>query len=210
MNRDGRNDDDADWLLAQLANGQQPARQEPPVAPPAFPVPPVRMPRREPVAPTASRFPCRWPPQPPAPRREEVLDWFSLAEPPAAPDAATRALPVIGGPLAPSEGTPAVPQSPALPGEPPPHRPSPPADTRRGIRRSPSDAPTARRARLLTADLGRAARRVGAADVRGRGQSRPAAGRAARAARTPAAARPCRRPQRPCRRPPLRRRRPVR
>jgi hypothetical protein len=107
MNGDGRNDDDADWLLAQLANGQPSARQDPPVAPP-------------PVAtPAAAAPPAAVPPAAPpsAPRREEVLDWFSLAEPPAAPDAATRALPVIGGPLAPTEHTPPAPQPPAFPGQ---------------------------------------------------------------------------------------------
>ena len=98
MNGDGRDFDDADWLLAQLAAGRPPARQDPPVAPPPADVPKAASTRApEEVTPAV---PSR--PSAPAPRREEVLDWFSLAEPPSAADAATRALPVIGGPPAPS------------------------------------------------------------------------------------------------------------
>ena len=92
MNHDGQNSDDADWLLAQLAAGSVPERQDPPAESP----PPVAPPQQ------AAPAPAPPPPLVPAPRRDEVLDWFSLAEPPSAPDAATRALPVIGGPLAPS------------------------------------------------------------------------------------------------------------
>ena len=51
MNHDGRDADDADWLLAQLVNGPTPARQEPPVAPPP---PPVAPPARGRVAARAS------------------------------------------------------------------------------------------------------------------------------------------------------------
>ena len=86
MNSDGRDSDDADWLLAQLAGARTPPRQDPPVVPPPVVTPPAAVRPQSPAE----------PPSPP-PRREEVLDWFSLAESEAAPDAATRALPVIGG-----------------------------------------------------------------------------------------------------------------
>ncbi|NUT58539.1 MAG: hypothetical protein HOQ00_06790, partial [Agromyces sp.] len=91
MERDGRNPDDAaDWLLAQLAAGPA-AREEPPVAPPpASPIADAAPASPAPVVPPRSIEP--------GPRREEVLDWFSVAEPPSATDAATRALPVIGNP----------------------------------------------------------------------------------------------------------------
>lgn len=113
MSGDGRNSDDADWLLAQLAAGG-PARQDPPVAPP----PAADLPA--PIVPAA-------PPRPttPAPRREEVLDWFSLAEPTSAPDAATRALPVIGGPPAAVVEPPAA--APVPPAAVPPAAPAPAA-----------------------------------------------------------------------------------
>lgn len=118
MNDDGRESDDAEWLLAQLAN-DRPTRREPPVAPPSV----------EPPAPTdASASPA-------PPRREESLDWFSLAEPVPEPDAATRALPVIGeegandaavppaaAPVPPATTvppTPPVPPTPAVPPTPP-------------------------------------------------------------------------------------------
>ncbi|MFC9559466.1 hypothetical protein [Agromyces sp. NPDC056965] len=82
----GLGGDGADWLLAQLAGGEAPRRdvQPPPVAPPAQPVQ-----QAAPAAPSAPRTP--------APRREEVLDWFSEAPAPGA-DAVTAALPVVGSP----------------------------------------------------------------------------------------------------------------
>ena len=121
----GSADDGADWLLAQLASGRAPERPVPPVAPP----PAAQAPPAEPVAP---------PVREPAPRREEVLDWFSLAEPASASDAATRALPVIGAPTtaqppAPAEPPTAPPPAAAPAGLPswnPPfavNRPTPPA-----------------------------------------------------------------------------------
>ena len=86
-------DDGTDWLLAQLVTGRTPeSQQQPPASsePPAAPAQPEPEALRTPAAPD---LPLR----PPSPRREEELDWFSLAEPPA-PDAATRALPVVGEP----------------------------------------------------------------------------------------------------------------
>ncbi|WP_438853650.1 septum formation family protein [Agromyces sp. M3QZ16-3] len=90
--RDGRYDpsgfdDDTDWLMSQLGSGRRPdleGRQapQPPVAPAA------EAPRAE----TA-------PPSRPRRRSEESLDWFSVAEPAAADDAPTRALPVVGDPI---------------------------------------------------------------------------------------------------------------
>ena len=93
-------DGGTDWLLAQLVTGRtSESQQQPPdsTEPPAAPVQP------DPEAPAAAEpdLPLR----PPAPRREEELDWFSLAEPPT-DDAATRALPVVGEPAAPAETTP--------------------------------------------------------------------------------------------------------
>src|SRR6188508_661241 len=85
-------DDGTDWLLAQLVTGRTPESQQQPPAPTELPAAPAEP---EPEAPASAEpdLPLR----PPAPRREEELDWFSLAEPPAA-DAATRALPVVGEP----------------------------------------------------------------------------------------------------------------
>jgi|GEM_PF-391879 len=90
--RDGRYDangfdDDTDWLMSQLGSGRRPdleGRQGPqqPVAP--VPEPP----RVDPA-----------PPSRPRRRSEESLDWFSVAEPAAADDAPTRALPVVGEPI---------------------------------------------------------------------------------------------------------------
>ncbi|MFE6254271.1 hypothetical protein [Agromyces sp. NPDC057865] len=112
MERDGRNSDDAaDWLLAQLAAGPA-ARDEPSVAPPPAAAVPAAP---EPVIPPRSIEP--------GPRREEVLDWFSVAEPTSATDAATRVLPVIGTP-------PQAPSAPAAvepPASPPPPATFPPA-----------------------------------------------------------------------------------
>ncbi|MFE6965204.1 septum formation family protein [Agromyces sp. NPDC057679] len=100
-------DDGADWLLAQLAGGgasgsapQASPPQTPPQVPSAFAAP-VAPAAPAPVPPHLAATP-----QPPAapttpPRsshHEEVLDWFSLAEPPSRDDSATRALPVIGDP----------------------------------------------------------------------------------------------------------------
>ncbi len=107
----GNTDDGADWLLAQLANGRTPERAVPPVAPP----PAAQTPPAEPVAP---------PVREPAPRREEVLDWFSLAEPASATDAATRALPVIGAPTAGQPPAPAQPPTAPPPAAPPAGLPS--------------------------------------------------------------------------------------
>ena len=121
MNHDGRDADDADWLLAQLVNGPTPARQDPPVAPPPAAVTPPEPIASQPAAPPQ--------PQTPAPRREEVLDWFSLAEPASAPDAATRALPVIGGPL-PAATAPTAPE-PRV--EPPVAGSTPPAQVSDGL-----------------------------------------------------------------------------
>ena len=105
----GNADDGADWLLAQLANGRTPERAEPPVAPP-------------PASPASAQAPPSSPATPPvrtpAPRREEVLDWFSLAEPTSATDAPTRALPVIGAPQAAQPHEPAQPPI-AAPADPP-------------------------------------------------------------------------------------------
>ena len=119
MERDGRNSDDAaDWLLAQLAAGPA-ARDEPPVAPPPAAAVPAAP---EPVIPPRSIQP--------GPRREEVLDWFSVAEPPSATDAATRVLPVIGNPPA-APSVPAAVEPPAAPlppaAFPPAAAPLPPA-----------------------------------------------------------------------------------
>ncbi|WP_400997317.1 septum formation family protein [Agromyces sp. GXQ0307] len=93
--RDGRYDangfdDDTDWLMSQLGSGRRPdleGRQapQPPVAPAA------EAPRAEPAPPTRPRR-----------RSEESLDWFSVAEPAASDDAATRALPVVGEPIEPT------------------------------------------------------------------------------------------------------------
>ncbi|MGW9631637.1 hypothetical protein ACWGST_13120 [Agromyces sp. NPDC055520] len=105
----GLGGDGADWLLAQLAGGDVSRRdvQPPPVAPPAPPAQPVA-----PAAPPALRTP--------APRREEMLDWFSEAPAPQ-PDAATRELPVVGSPVPPTpapQATPAAAAAPGAPGEP--------------------------------------------------------------------------------------------
>jgi len=90
MSHDRRNDDDAaDWLLAQLAAGPSRPRVEPPIVPPPTDAAPTS------PEPTVVPRPVE-----PGPRSEEVLDWFSLAEPSSATDAATRALPVIGDPPA--------------------------------------------------------------------------------------------------------------
>ena len=110
MARERHDDDDdgTDWLLAQLVTGRTPESEQRPqdtaaAEPPAAPEPAVPAP--EAAAPAQPDLPLR----PPSPRREEVLDWFSLAEPSAPEtDAATRALPVIG-----------------QPGEVPPRRPQP-------------------------------------------------------------------------------------
>ncbi|RXZ66993.1 hypothetical protein ESP51_19720, partial [Agromyces albus] len=117
MNADGRDtsgtEGGADWLLAQLAAGRPPARNEPPVVPP--PVPPSE--RRSASTPPVVPPPPPTPERTPAPRREEVLDWFSLADSaPSATDAATRALPIVGAPLdrGPAAEPPA-PQEPAAP-----------------------------------------------------------------------------------------------
>ncbi|MFD5865057.1 hypothetical protein ACFWGP_08895 [Agromyces sp. NPDC127015] len=113
-------DDGADWLLAQLAGGAAdapatPTAPMPQAAPPvhgapqvtsgarsAFAPPPSpvgRVPHAS-AAPTPPTTPAAQvaPPTPTVPsRHDEVLDWFSLAEPPAS-DTATRALPVVGSP----------------------------------------------------------------------------------------------------------------
>ncbi|MFF2272881.1 hypothetical protein ACFVTX_11440 [Agromyces sp. NPDC058136] len=106
-------DDGADWLLAQLAGGgatgsapQASPPQTPPQQPSAFAAPPAPAPQAQPSA-----------PRPPA-QHEEVLDWFSLAEPPARDDAATRALPVVGEPGHPF-ASPSVPE-PRMPAPLPP------------------------------------------------------------------------------------------
>ncbi|MDQ0893799.1 hypothetical protein [Agromyces ramosus] len=127
----GNADDGADWLLAQLANGHAPERADPPVAPP--PAAPTPSPAAA-VPPPAAAPPAHTP----APRRGEVLDWFSLAEPAASTDAATRALPVVGSPDPSHAPEPAQPpaaaappaQQPNLPSWSPPFavtRPAPPA-----------------------------------------------------------------------------------
>ncbi|SFR91090.1 hypothetical protein SAMN05428970_3753 [Agromyces sp. CF514] len=104
MSGDRQGGDGADWLLAQLAAGGGEPRPQHPVTPPSFGQPtassgaaPV-----EPSPPFASSAPGSSRAPAPAPRRnEEVLDWFSLAEPPAR-DTGTRALPVVGEALPPA------------------------------------------------------------------------------------------------------------
>ncbi|MFF2388326.1 septum formation family protein [Agromyces sp. NPDC058104] len=103
-------DDGADWLLAQLAGGgatgsapQASPPQSQPQAPSAFAAPaapasPFAAPASPPPAAPASAQPAAPVAPARASRHEEVLDWFSLAEPPARDDTATRALPVIGEP----------------------------------------------------------------------------------------------------------------
>ncbi|WP_139415926.1 hypothetical protein [Agromyces laixinhei] len=111
MSGDGQDQgDETDWLLAQLAGGDGPRRDDPPqpVAPPAQPE------QQDPPAPRT-----------PAPRREEVLDWFSEA-PAARSDAATRALPVVGAPAPQTPATPPAPAEPAAPAWTPPFAVTPP------------------------------------------------------------------------------------
>ncbi|MFF2372353.1 hypothetical protein [Agromyces sp. NPDC058110] len=100
MSGDRQGGDGADWLLAQLAAGGGAPRPQHPVTPPSFGQP---APSGEaPIAPTQPFAPAPAPSPAPAPRRnEEVLDWFSLAEPPAR-DTGTRALPVVGEVLPPA------------------------------------------------------------------------------------------------------------
>lgn len=126
MNRDGNDlgGDGADWLLAQLAGGTQPQRDdqpEPPVDPrTASPMPPAHLP---PAAPPAAQLPSA--PRSPAPRREEVLDWFSEAPAPAAQaDVETRALPVIGAPTPQVPVVPVAPSTSSTPATPPTAAPS--------------------------------------------------------------------------------------
>ncbi|GAA1756925.1 hypothetical protein [Agromyces humatus] len=122
---DDDEDEGTDWLLAQLVTGRTPESQQPQepaeAEQPAMPETPE--PEPEAAAPTQPDLPLRAP----SPRREEVLDWFSLAEPPApvpADDAATRALPVIGEPGETPQATSGAPERPAPsdgpPGQPPP------------------------------------------------------------------------------------------
>ncbi len=128
-------DEGTDWLLAQLVTGRTSESEQQP-QPPAAAEPPV-MP--EPAEPELRAAEPDFPLRPPSPRREEVLDWFSLAEPPAPEtDAATRALPVVGDPgevppaasdaperPTPTAGSPADP-APGLPAWSPPFVASPP------------------------------------------------------------------------------------
>jgi len=109
MNRDGRDSDDADWLLAQLATGASQADQETPVA-----TPPVS------ASSTSARSEAAV-----SPPSEEVLDWFTMAESPA-----PQASPVASAPQTSSPEwrppftvgrppAPAAPTGPAAAGHPP-------------------------------------------------------------------------------------------
>ena len=137
-------DDGTDWLLAQLVTGRTPESQQQPPASTELPAAPAEP---EPEAPASAEpdLPLR----PPAPRREEELDWFSLAEPPAA-DAATRALPVVGEPGAvrptPSDDPDRPAPSAGAPAEPTPV-PGPPAWSPPFVAAPPS-APTERVTRV--------------------------------------------------------------
>ncbi|MFF2495342.1 septum formation family protein [Agromyces sp. NPDC058064] len=127
-------DDGADWLLAQLAGGgatgsapQASPPQSQPQAPSAFAAPAAPAAPASPFAAPASPPPAA-PVAPPvgparASRHEEVLDWFSLAEPPARDDTATRALPIIGEPGQPPSMAPDAPAAHSLP----PQAPAQPA-----------------------------------------------------------------------------------
>ena len=118
--RDGTNDSESvDWLLAQLGQGRRPDLEgenaPPPVAEPSVEPP------AEPIAPPAAEVGAEPEPEEPVGRRsEETLDWFSLAEPAPAADAATRALPVVGEPIEPrvEPVAPAAPDASVPPAEP--------------------------------------------------------------------------------------------
>ncbi|BDZ55057.1 hypothetical protein GCM10025870_21300 [Agromyces marinus] len=107
-------DDDTDWLMSQLGSGRRPDlegrdRTEPPVAqPPVAPPAPIVPP---PVGDAASEQPM----QRPRRRSEESLDWFSVAEPQQLDESPTRALPIVGEPIAPSQAIPSAPPAAPLP-----------------------------------------------------------------------------------------------